>query len=247
MRYYNNTIASLHRKDMTKASSLLKKQDPLMHHLLKWVPKIVININREYASAGTLDLNDLIAMGNYHLINAVNNINWHDEIKMRTGEKVRLSDIPQAEIPAVIWAYVKKSVVLKVGNEINYAKDGVRTNRVNGMPMVGAPEQDFVTELFPDFFDEQFLLYHDNTDTMWDIIQLGIGLDEAMDKVLSFDESKIIKMVYGIDQEKRSYEEISKKFYKLPSAIRKIKQRAVDKLKLNEDDVKLIIQKYYDF
>ena len=235
---------------MTKASSLLKKQDPLMHHLLKWVPKIVININREYASAGTLDLNDLIAMGNYHLINAVNNINWHDEIKMRTGEKVRLSDIPQAEIPAVIWSYVKKSVVLKVINEIDLVKDGVRSVR-EGDPsrqisIKGeTAEQNFITELFPDFFDEQFLLYHDNTDTMWDIIQLGIGLDEAMDRTLNFDESKLVKLFYGIDQEKKSYKELSKIFRKNSTSIRKTKQRAIEKLK--NEETRKIIQLYYDF
>ena len=222
---------------MTKASSLLKKQDPLMHHLLKWVPKIVININREYASAGTLDLNDLIAMGNYHLINAVDRVR-------------RLNDPPIADLPAQeqapnVWAYVKKSIMLDVVKDIHYVKDGVRTHMANGMLRPDAPEQDFVTQLFPDFFDEQFLLYVDNTDTMWSIIQLGIGLDEAMDEFLTFDEAKLIKLFYGIDQDKLSYKQLSKKFRKNTASIRKMKQRAVEKLK--NDEARQIIQKFYDF
>ena len=237
MRYYNNTIASLHRKDMTKASSLLKKQDPLMHHLLKWVPKIVINITREYPAIGTLDLNDLIAIGNYHLITAIDNV-----FKMN---KPSLADIPEAEHAPVIWTYVKKSVLLKIRNEIDYLKDGVRTHSANGMPFVSAPEHNFVTELFPDFFDEQFMLYHDNADTMWDIIQLGIGLDEAMDKVLSYDESKLIKKFYGIDQEKHSYKRLSKEFRKSTKALEITKRRAIKKLK--NEETRKIIQLYYDF
>ena len=242
MRYYNNTIASLHRKDMTKASSLLKKQDPLMHHLLKWVPKIVININREYASAGTLDLNDLIAIGNYHLINALNNVYMMN--------KPSLADIPEAEHAPVIWTYVKKSILFEVKREINLSKDGVRTWR-EGDPgrqisIKGkTAEEDFVTELFPDFFDEQFMLYHDNTDTMWNIIQLGIGLDEAMDKSLSFDESKLIKLFYGIDQDKKSYKELSKMFRKSTKALEITKRRAIKKLK--SEETRKIIQLYYDF
>ena len=247
MKWYNKENMARYKFDVSYSPVKDDREDKMIHLLAAWTPKIAITFSREYAASGTLDLNDLVGIANLHMVNAVRNFDWEREIKV-PGVKdayVKIKDINPKEYAAVIWKYVKKSVTLKLRNEITRFKDPMRTHRVDGSKRSNAPMDDFLTQLFPDFFNEEFTGIIDVIDTSsWEIEQLAVGLEVLMDKVLSFKEKDVLKSFYGIDCDKMS-QQVLADYYKMSiSSIQNLKFHAINKLKDFRDN-KNIIENYY--
>ena len=253
MKWYNKENMARYKDDVSYSPVKDDRENKMIHLLAAWTPKIAITFSRDYAAVGTLDLNDLIGIANLHMIIAINNFDWDREIKV-PGIKdglVKIKDINPKEHAAVIWKYVKKTIMLSIRDEINLYKDGMRVYRAGdpGRKMVKkgkSAEEDFVTQLFPDFFNEEYYEILDEVGTSsWDIEQLSIGLEILMDKVLSFKEKDILKLFYGIDDNKISQQKIANIYRTSISSIQNIKHRAINKLKDFEDN-KNIIQNFYN-
>ena len=247
MKWYNKENMQRYKFDVSYPTQSNDREDELIQHFATWTPKIAITFSREYAAIGTLDLNDLVGIANLHMINAVRNFDWEYEIHV-TGIKdawIKVKDIKPEEQAAVMWKYVKKSVMLKLRNEITMYKDPMRTHRVNGDKRSNAPLDNFLTQLFPDYFNEEYYGIIDTSgDSMWDIEQLAVGLEVLMDEVLSFKEKDVLKSFYGIDCDKMS-QQVLADYYKMSiSSIQNLKFHAVNKLKEFRDN-RNIIENYY--
>ena len=246
MKWYNKENMARYKFDVSYSPVKDDREDKMIHLLAAWTPKIAITFSREYAASGTLDLNDLVGIANLHMVNAVRNFDWEREIKV-PGVKdayVKIKDINPKEYAAVIWKYVKKSVTLKLRNEITRFKDPMRTHRVDGSKRSNAPMDDFLTQLFPDFFNEEFTGIIDVIDTSsWEIEQLAVGLEVLMNEVLSFKEKDIIKMSYGIDCDKWSIKKIAEHYRMSEIGVKVSKKKSLMKL-IGYEDNKQIIENY---
>ena len=236
MKWYNKENTKRYKEDIVYSPV---PGGPVFNEFLKWMPKIATTINREYASIGTLDLNDLIQICNYHLIVAWENFDWS-----------RIDNVHENHKQATVWKYVKKSVTFELRREINLYKDSMRSVRkgdpARKISIKGKTAEDsFLTELFPDFFNEQFFGFVEDVDTSWDTEMQAKGLDHLMREALTLKEKHIVEMVYGIDCEKLSQKEIAKIFHTTVSNIQNIKHRAIKKLKNHDNNIK-IIEYYYD-
>ena len=247
MKWYNKENMARYKFDVSYSPVKDDREDKMIHLLAAWTPKIAITFSREYAASGTLDLNDLVGFANLHMVNAVRNFDWEREIKV-PGVKdayVKIKDINPKEHAAVIWKYVKKSVTLKLRNEITRFKDPMKTTWNNGEKAPNAPMDDFLTQLFPDFFNEEFTGIIDVIDTSsWEIEQLAIGLEVLMDEVLSFKEKDVLKSFYGIDCDKMSQIVLADYYKTSPKYIQLLVHRTINKLKAFEGK-KEIIENYY--
>ena len=247
MKWYNKENMQRYKFDVSYPTQSNDRVDELIQHFATWTPKIAIAFSRDYAAIGTLDLNDLVGFANLHMVNAVRNFDWEHKIKV-TGIKdawVQIKDIKPEEQSAVIWKYVKKSVMLKLRNEITRFKDPMKTTWNNGEKPQGAPMDDFLTQLFPDFFNEEYHGIIDTSgDSMWDIEQLAVGLEVLMDEVLSFKEKDVLKSFYGIDCDKMSQQVLAKYYKTSPKYIQLLVHRTISKLKAFKSN-KEIIENYY--
>ena len=234
MKWYNKENMQRYKFDVSYPTLSKDKADKLIQHLATWTPKLAIQFSREYAAIGTLDMNDLVQMGNLHMVQAVHALDWSV-----------IKDAHESEQPAIIWSYVKNRIKLGIRKEIDYLKDPMRSHRMNGDKRSNAPLDNFLTQLFPDYFNEEYYGIIDTSgDSMWDIEQLAIGLEIAMDNVLNFKEKDILKSFYGIECDKFSIRALSD-YYKMSEiGIRKGKDRSILKLKENKE-TKEIIENYY--
>ena len=247
MKWYNKENMQRYKFDVSYPTQSNDREDELIQHFATWTPKIAITFSREYAAIGTLDLNDLVGIANLHMINAVRNFDWEYEIHV-TGIKdawIKVKDIKPEEQAAVMWKYVKKSVMLKLRNEITMFKDPMRTHRVNGDKRSNAPLDNFLTQLFPDYFNEEYHGIIDTSgDSMWDIEQLAVGLEVLMDEILSFKEKDIIKMSFGIDCDKWTIKQIAEHYHMSEIGIKVSKKKSITKL-IDHKENKQIIENYY--
>lgn len=234
MKYFDKTISGRHIDELGVRSKIGHDRDMLTKELLKWVPHLASEFNREYASTGVLDLNDLIQIGNLHMLNAIQALDNTD-----------IYDKVEQEFAPTAWAYIKKSVKLKMRNEIDYLKDPMRSHRMNGEKRTNSQEDNFLTELFPDFFDEQFLEMTDDVSS-WEIEQLFLGLDILMDKALSFKEKQILTWSYGLDCEKMNQKDIAKYFNMSHGHVRNTVSNSIKKLQEYPEN-KQIIESFYHF
>ena len=118
MKWYNKSTMSTHLDELGRRLPVGDHKIRMAHHLFRWAPHLATEFNREYASIGILDLNDLVQMASEQIWIAIHNLDWE-----------KLHEVPDDERPAVIWAYIKKSVKLKMKNYIAHVKDGVRSHR----------------------------------------------------------------------------------------------------------------------
>ena len=235
MKWYNKANTGRYKKQISYPVNKEDKESELIDGLLPWMPKLAIQFNREYASIGILDLNDLIQLANYHLVMGVRALDW--------------SIIDQAEEndrAAVIWKYIKRRCLDGMRQDITYFKDGIRSHRRNGEKRTNSAMDNFLTQLFPDFFDDQFHWLIDEAETSnYQIDQLAKGLDHLMRVALTQKEKFILELFYGIDCKPVNQKEIADMHKTTVSNIQNIKHRAISKLKKYHDNRK-IIEHYYD-
>ena len=221
MKSFSKRTYQTHSKDIHR----LDKKD-LFNYYLPWCAKLANQFSRGYRAIGILDLNDLIQEANLSLFNSLERFDY---------EKVK--DVPEPEIPAIMWKYIKKTIILDIRKAILLNKDGIKTVWNNGKSMDSGIDNS-LTELFPssELWSDVFLIPNETTN--WDIERLGFGLDHLMREVLTDKERMIVEMSYGVDNPKLPMKEIAKFFGLSEGNIRKIKSRSIKKLKNFENNKK---------
>ena len=232
-----NYDISLYRKHV---GEIVKCEDPYnIECYMRGVLDIALNpknFNTEEQASGILDKNDIIQECYVALVNAWGNIDW---------DAIRGSDEPQAKI----WAYLKKTIKLDARNAIHDKKDGIRIPHGKRWELNETKDvDDFLSQLFPpDFFSEnaEAMGLYEEQITRYDIEQLGIGLDNVMEKHLSSKEKLVLEYYFGVDRPQKSYKYIAKMLNTTESNVRKIKQRGLEALDCQE--VKDYLQTFYHF
>ena len=234
MKWYNKENMQRYKFDVSYPTLPKSDEEKMIQHFTAWTPKIAIQFSREYAAIGTLDINDLIQMGNLHMVQAVKALDWSI-----------IDGAVNEEKPAIIWSYVKNRIKKGIRKEIDYNKDPMRSHRMDGSKRSNAPIDNFLTQLFPDFFEGNYEHIIDVIDTSsWEIEQLSVGLEVLMDEVLSFKEKDVLKSFYGIDCDKMSQQVLADYYHMNHGALRKMISRSIQKLKEYKDN-KNIIENYY--
>ena len=232
-----NYDISLYRKHV---GEIVKCEDPYnIECYMRGVLDIALNpknFNTEEQASGILDKNDIIQECYVALVNAWGNIDW---------DAIRGSDEPQAKI----WAYLKKTIKLDARNAIHDKKDGIRIPHGKRWELNETKDvDDFLSQLFPpDFFSEnaEAMGLYEEQITRYDIEQLGIGLDNVMEKHLSSKEKLVLEYYFGVDRPQKSYKYIAKMLNTTESNVRKIKQRGLESIDCQE--VKDYLQTFYHF
>ena len=222
MKYFNNTIYNLNLKDMRSLDKDVHKNT-----YYSWVLDIADSFVTDQVSVGCLSRNDIIQEAYLAFEEAWLRLDWD-----------AIHRAPAEQQPAIIWAYIKKSVKLNTRNAINYVKDGVRTYKVNG-GRLGDSIDDFLSILFNDFHEDSSPVWEEPV-SMWDIERLAVGLDEAMRDKLSNLERQTLELFYGIDCDRVTLKNLSDSMSINQSTLTNKKKRAL--LKMNNDDVVRIIR-----
>ena len=150
------------------------------------------------------------------------------------------------ENDAAAWSYIKKTTMMNLSISIRDKKDGMRVtqwglfqskkNEGNNMQSI--------TSLFHKL-DEMFMKnYEDVVTSKWETDLLGYFLEVHMDEYLDLTfkgernlkgtERTILRGLFGIDEEIKTYQELAEMLNISQSTLRSVKQRAIEKLKSNE-------------
>ena len=222
-----------HQIDLRVAHDRGRIEKPLLHYIVNRyddgklklpMQSLAYQIAKSWPAVGILDLHDLTQIYYLYLLKAYNNVKW---------DKIEASKDPDA----ALWAYLKKSAQLKVRIEINNLKDGMR---------IPEKKQFFDGKGVENFFSDprdqvwfwikdEVLALLDSPPDRWETEQQNIALGEAMRKVLSPTERLILEYNFGIDGAQKSFKEIGKTFGMTESNVRKVKSRALSKLRDNEE------------
>ena len=193
---------------------------------------------RDYPAIGVLDLHDISQEMYIALFSAWDKIDW---------KVIKNANNPHGRL----WTYLKKSIKLDVRHRINESKDGIRIPRYKLWENSKINPDDFLTVLYPQLWfweNDEVLNIYEEPITSWDSEMLREGLDDVLKNTLSNTERLIIEMSFGIDQPKekpRSVKYIASYFNLKEGNIRKIKQRAMTKLKTLQN--KEYLQNFYEF
>ena len=229
MKWYSHPTYIAHKKAIVHYNKGIGKY-------YEWVIKIANQFNREYASIGVLDVNDLIAAGNIGLVNAWNKIDW---------EIIGNSTEPDASL----WSYIKKRIKWEIRREIDKHSQHISTpiNKVEKMRKNMSFEDQIFCDLFPNFFDTAFPDYIENM-RPWDQEQLTDVLNSLIDKYIhNHKHQEILKLSYGIDtidDKPVAIKQLAERFNMSEIGIKKIRSRSL--AKLNNEDVEKIIEKFYE-
>ena len=198
----------------------------------------------DYASVGILDLNDLFQEAYLAFLMAYDNIDWN-----------KVNEVHENERGAVVWSFLKKSTILKFEENVRAIKDGVKVPKremflYKDSPIkTGNANYNMVTKLFSQL-EKTFSNNEDEVAlTKWETDLVGAFLEVHMDEFLDLtrdgnrdfkkNEREVMKALYGIDQPKKTYKELSD-FYGIgQSTIRKVKERALKRLQDEESKQKI--------
>ena len=216
MKHFNNTIYNLNLKDMRSLDKDVHKNT-----YYSWVLDIADSFVTDQVSVGCLSRNDIIQEAYLAFEVAWSNLDWN-----------AIQGAKEEQHPAIIWAYLKKSVKLKVRNAITYVKDGIRTHSIDGVKL-GNSVDDFLSILFNDFHEDCGTVWEEPV-SMWDIERLAIGLDKVMEELLAPVEKRTLEMYYGIDCEKVSLKVLADMFNTNQNAITVRKLRSLRKMDNSE-------------
>ena len=204
--------------------------------------------SQEYSSIGVMDRNDLIQEAYTCFLEVWSKIDWK-----------KVNELPEAEQRPYIWSWVKKSTMRRINDNILALKDGIRI-----------PHRELYYESYKDrkqtreggnlnnitsLFNHLERVFEKNEAetaiTKWETDLLGYFLETKLDDYLDMKSGKrnmmgiereVIKRFYGIDNPVETLKEIGDYYKKDASTMRKVKQRALDKLK--NDDLKIEISEF---
>ena len=199
----------------------------------KWVIRLANQYNREYASIGVLDINDLISAGHVGLLQAWNKLDW---------ELITAADEPDAHL----WSYLKKRIKWSIRREIDKYSQHIATpiNKIEKQRNEASYEDQIFVDLFPQFFDTAF---PDLIEEMvpWKEIQLGEIMDDILlTYIKDYKHIQILRFAYGLDCNQLSIKDIANKFDMSEIGVKKVKARSIEKLR--NEDVEKIIENFYE-
>ena len=189
----------------------------------------------DYASVGILDRNDVMQEAYLAFLEAYNNLDWN-----------KVNDVHDSEKGALIWGFLKKSTSQKLETNIRASKDGIRVPDREMFLRADSPNKkesanfDMVTKLFGSLEVAFANNVEDLATSKWDTDLTGYFLEVHMDEYLDLtrggkrdlhkNERDVIKALYGIDQVRMTYKELSDYYKVSESTIRKVKERAIKRL-----------------
>ena len=187
----------------------------------------------EYAAIGILDQNDMFQEAYLAFLEAYD-IFKNNSDNFNTG--------------AEAWSYLKKSTTLNFESQLRGRKDGIRITH-HGQFVSKNSSVNVLTTIFGKLED----IFSKNVDEVsiskWDTDLTGYFLEVHMDDYLDFtrdgnrdykkNERAIIRSIYGIDEVKKTYKEISDELQVSQSTIRSVKERAIKRLQSEESKEKI--------
>ena len=225
MKNYSRDTLNRYIKDLDKTKDeWMKKWSEHVEYMARYKENGSIR-SKEYSSIGVLDLNDVIQESYLAFLTAWNNVNW---------ENINESTNPDASL----WAYLKKSANLNLSKQLRKHKDGIRIPE----RVAETGELARITSLFHKL-DEMFMNIEQNEEHMlsYEAELLGFFLDAHFDDFLDRKsdgernlkgiERDVIKKLFGIESEFSTYSELSDYYEVSATSLRKVKSRALDKLK----------------
>ena len=186
----------------------------------------------EYAAIGIMDRNDMIQEAYLAFLEAYANIDWN---------KV---DNEADSRGAMVWTYLKKTTLLNFERSIRQHKDGIRIPEY-----IQTGTITLVTKLFSQLEKVFSNNEADVSITKWETDLAGAFLEVHMDEYLDLtrngnrdlkkNERDVIKALFGIDQPRKTYKELSDYYDISQSTIRKVKERAIKRLQAEESKEKI--------
>ena len=177
-----------------------------------------------YAHTGCMDINDLYQEAYLAFLEAY---------------AIADKDKPGAEL----WAYLKKSTLLNIERQLRFKKDGVRIPD-RQLFISKSVNTNVLTQLFSQIDKVFFNNQEEVALTSYETDLIGAFLDVHFDEYLDLraDGSRnlrgieriVLKELYGLDTIKYTYSELSDKYRTSQSTLRKVKERAIKKLKSEE-------------
>ncbi len=198
--------------------------------------------NMDYASVGILDRNDIVQESYLAFLEAYN--------KFKELDKKGKFNHPDEERGAAIWSYLKSSTAKNLEYQIREVKDGIRVPereyslRADSPNKTAPAEYNFITKLFGSLEAVFSNNVEEVATSKWDTDLTGYFLEVHMDEFLDLtrggkrdlmkNEREVLKALYGIDQVKMTYKEVSDYYQISESTIRSVKERAIKRLKSPE-------------
>lgn len=192
----------------------------------------------EYAAIGVLDRNDLMQEAYLAFLEAYAKYKESKENFNHGGE---------------IWNYLKKTTILNFERSIRGLKDGVR------IPERFYFENENLNSITA-LFSQIETVFSNNVEevslTEWETDLVGAFMDVHMDDYLDLtrmgnrdlkkNERAILKALYGLDQPRMTYAELEDYYKVSQSTIRKVKQRAIERLQTEEskEEIAVFLHEY---
>lgn len=145
-----------------------------------------------------------------------------------------------------VWAYLKKTTILNFEKSLRKNKDGIRTpERV----LFSGVNFNVITSIFGNLEEVFVNNVEEVALSKWETDLVGMFMDVHMDEYLDLtregnrdfkkQERAILKSLYGLDTVKLSYKEVAETYNVSQSTIRKVKERAIKRLKVEESQEKI--------
>ena len=181
----------------------------------------------DYAAIGIMDSNDMYQEAYLAFLEAYENVDFDKE----GGE---------------IWTFLKKTTTLNLERQIRSSKDGIRT-----------PERAYFesqnTNVLTGIFGNLEQMFSKNAEevslTKWETDLVGAFMDVHFDEYLDLtregnrdirkNERAILKSLYGLDEPRLTYAELSETYRLGQGTIRQVKSRAIKRLQSEESKEKI--------
>ncbi len=158
--------------------------------------------------------------------------------------KKDMSNLPESEVGARRWAYIKKTMKLQLKKRVSILADGVKAVRNNGVLPEGAEGIDLC--YVPEYYDDDKTCTYGVSDDPYDVEKLSIALETAMGEFLDYRETLVITRYFGIDMDKMTQKQIAKDMDISERTVRNIKTTAIEKL-CNQECKKIIQNVFYGY
>lgn len=242
MKHFSSETMRQHTQDLIRELKIKQIPDALRYYIINAdklkatspMYAIASKQTREWPAVGLLDLHDLSQECYCALIVAWSRVNW---------DVINASSNPRASL----WAYLKKSIKLDFRKAVNSFKDGMRVP-LDKIWEVKPNKYEFGLDnffsisvdnaWFLEHFSDALVVANSSRMSSWETEELHESLDIIMKNDLSNSERLVLEMSYGIDQmndEKKSIKYIANYFSLSEIGIKKIKARALKKLKTPEN------------
>ena len=198
----------------------------------------------EYAAIGIMDMNDVYQEAYLAFLEGYRNLDWN-----------KINELHESERGGMIWSFLKKSTILNLERQLRDKKDGVRVTEwalFNSQSV----NTNLLTTLFSQIEKVFFRNQEDVALTKYETDLVGYFLEVHMDDYLDLtrsgkrdikkNERAILKGLYGIDQPVMTYKELSDFYQISQSTIRKIKERAINRLQ-NEESKEIIANFLHEY